>query len=171
MAEYQIDQQNGMVSYLDERTQAIQTERIDELFELLFWLRNREPDLRKMLYDFAPISLREMMRPVGDFFIGQTKDRFLCRVSIDDYQAEMVLVEQRVRQQWADARNEKYDHLTHWDNIFGVERTPQPHLTFAGDPIPAILLAPDELRRVDPAECPYQDVWEETEKQIGRAHV
>lgn len=118
---YSIDQQAGTISFVkDEHTRETQTERLDDVIEALMWLRSREKDLRRLVFDTFPLDCYERMHLVNGYYIGCAVEQVkgmggtrgwsqLHRVKVkaDDFEGELSRIERVAKMLWAERINER----------------------------------------------------------------
>lgn len=145
---YHIDHKTGIITYTDPHSGVEKQAQITDVLDLFFWLRSREDDLRRVVYNAFPVATARPMQLVNGHYIGCTEDRYAVKVEKARY--EQVLREQElyVRQTWLaqkQAANEDKNRrsgnvytLVRY-NAIGQEIIPQE------EPEPTIADTPDEL--------------------------
>lgn len=104
---YSIDTQAGILSYCpDEDTGVIETMRLDEAIEMLFYIKRREDDLRRMIFMSSPVTIRTPMHLVNSYWIGISQERRAVKVTAANWDEAMKTAERRVRSNWVHDRRE-----------------------------------------------------------------
>lgn len=105
---YSIDVEQGTITFTpDLDTSEQETRSLDELLELLFWMKGREQDIRSITWTARPIDIRQPLRLVNGFYVGTCDDRRLVKVRAEAVENMLKSTEARVRANWLFDRKEE----------------------------------------------------------------
>lgn len=120
---YTVDLEAGTISFvLDTDTGETQTHRLDDIVETLMWLKSRERDLRRMVFDFAPPDNYgyQRMHLVNGFYVGTAVEHLKgmggtrgqtrlhsVKVTAQVFEGELRKIQESISNAWAERINER----------------------------------------------------------------
>lgn len=105
---YTINEKDKTVTrVVDADTGQTETASIDELLELLFYLKGREDDLRFTVFHSLPLTIARPWSLINGYMVAITKERRAVKVKADVYQKFLVDQEQVLRENWLARKQEE----------------------------------------------------------------